>query len=73
MNFCKRSYQPILRYLYTEATNRRGEISLQKHFNHRRMGDLNGQSYHVLELSGRFCCAPRYIFEIFLFFKITLW
>ena len=33
MNFCKRSYQPILRYLYTEATKRRGEISLHKHFN----------------------------------------
>ena len=33
MNFCKRSYQPILRYLYTEVTKRRGEISLHKHFN----------------------------------------
>ena len=33
MNFCKRSYQPILRYLYTEVIKRRGEISLHKHFN----------------------------------------
>ena len=33
MNFCKRSYQPILRYLYTETIKRRGEISLHKHFN----------------------------------------
>ena len=32
MNFCKRSYQPILRYLYTEVTKRRSEISLHKHF-----------------------------------------
>ena len=31
--FCYRSYQPILRYLYTEVTKRRGEISLPKHFN----------------------------------------
>ena len=30
MDFCKISYQPILRYLYTEVKNRRGEISLQK-------------------------------------------
>ena len=33
MNFCKRNYQPILRYLYTEAIKRQGEISLHKHFN----------------------------------------
>ena len=33
MNFCKRSYQPILRYLYTEVRKRPGEISLHKHFN----------------------------------------
>ena len=26
------SYQPILRYLYTEVTKSRGEISLHKHF-----------------------------------------
>ena len=32
MNFCKRSYQPILRYLYTETMKRQGEISLHKHF-----------------------------------------
>ena len=32
MNFCKRSYQPILRYLYTEVKKRRSEISLYKHF-----------------------------------------
>ena len=32
-NFCKRSCQPILRYLYTETIKRRGEISLHKHFN----------------------------------------
>ena len=32
MNFCERSYQPILRYLYTEVTKRRGETSLHKHF-----------------------------------------
>ena len=32
MNFCKRNYQPILRYLYAEVTKRRGEISLHKHF-----------------------------------------
>ena len=32
MNFCKRSYQLIFRYLYTEVTKRRGEISLHKHF-----------------------------------------
>ena len=33
MNFYKGSYQPILRYLYTEALKRQGEISLHKHFN----------------------------------------
>ena len=27
MNFCKRSYQVILRYLYTETKKRRGKIS----------------------------------------------
>ena len=32
MNFCKRSYQHILRYLYTEAIKRRGEILLRRHF-----------------------------------------
>ena len=32
MNFYKRSYQPILPYLYTEAIKRRGEISLHRHF-----------------------------------------
>ena len=32
MKFCKRSYQPILRYVYTEAIKRQGEISLHKHF-----------------------------------------
>ena len=32
MNFCKRSYQPILRYLYTETIKRGGQISLHKHF-----------------------------------------
>ena len=32
MNFCKRSYQPILRCLYTETIKRGGEISLHKHF-----------------------------------------
>ena len=32
MNFCKRSYQPILHYLYTETIKRGGEISLHKHF-----------------------------------------
>ena len=31
MNFYKRNYQPILRYLYTEAIKRQGEISLHKH------------------------------------------
>ena len=30
---CKRSYQHILRHLYTEVTKCRGEISLHKHFN----------------------------------------
>ena len=30
MDFCKISYQPILRYLYTEVKKRRGKISLQK-------------------------------------------
>ena len=28
MNFYKRSYEPILRYVYTEGIKRRGEISL---------------------------------------------
>ena len=32
MNFYKRSYQAIFRYLYTEAKKRQGEISLHKHF-----------------------------------------
>ena len=32
MNFCKRSYQPILRYLCTEVKKRRGEILLHKYF-----------------------------------------
>ena len=33
MNFYKRSFQPILRYLYTETIKCRGEISLHRHFN----------------------------------------
>ena len=33
MNFCKRSYRPILRYLYTATIKRGGEISLHEHFN----------------------------------------
>ena len=33
MNFGKRSFQPILRYLYTKVTKLQGEISLHKHFN----------------------------------------
>ena len=32
MNFYKRSYQPILHYLYTETIKRQGEISLHRHF-----------------------------------------
>ena len=32
INFYKRSHQPILWYLYTEAIKRHGEISLHKHF-----------------------------------------
>ena len=32
MNVYERSYQPILRDLYTEAIKRHGEISLHKHF-----------------------------------------
>ena len=32
MNFRKRNYQPILRYLDTDVTKRRGEILLHKHF-----------------------------------------
>ena len=31
MNFCKRSYQPILRLLYVDTIKRRGKISLHKH------------------------------------------
>ena len=33
MNFYKRNYQLILRYLYTETIKRRGDISLHRHFN----------------------------------------
>ena len=33
MNFFRRSYQPILRYLYTEVKKRRGEISLHNTLN----------------------------------------
>ena len=32
MNFYKRSYQPILHYLYTKAIKHQGEILLHKHF-----------------------------------------
>ena len=32
MNFYKTSYKPILRYIYTEAIKRQGEISLYRHF-----------------------------------------
>ena len=32
-NFCKRIYQPILRYLYAETIKRRGKISLYRRFN----------------------------------------
>ena len=34
MNFYKRSYQLILRYLYSETIKRRGEISLHRLFKH---------------------------------------
>ena len=33
MNFYKRSYQLILRYLYTETIKRQDEILLHRHFN----------------------------------------
>ena len=33
MNFYKRIYQFILRYLYTETIKRFGEIRLHRHFN----------------------------------------
>ena len=32
MNFYKKSYQLILRYLYTETIKHRGEILLHTHF-----------------------------------------
>ena len=35
MNFCQRSYQPMLHYVYTETIKHRGEISLHKHFKQR--------------------------------------
>ena len=38
MNFYKRSYQPILRYLYPEAIKCRGEISLHKQFKYTHDG-----------------------------------
>ena len=34
-NFGKRSYQPILRYLYVETIKRLGKISLHRHFKQR--------------------------------------
>ena len=50
MNFYKRSYQPILRYLYTEAIKRQGEISLHKHFNCKiSMTLLNYKSISLLK------------------------
>ena len=33
----KRSYQPILSYLYTEVKKRRGKISLHEHFKYMQM------------------------------------
>ena len=38
MNFCKRSFQPILHYLYIETIKRGGEISLHKHFKNKICG-----------------------------------
>ena len=48
MNFCKRSYQAILRYLYTEVKKRRGEISLHKHFNKKITSPMNSKDRSFL-------------------------
>ena len=32
-NFCERSYQSILRYLFAETIKRQGKISVRRHFN----------------------------------------
>ena len=48
MNFCKRSYEPILRYLYTEVKKRRNEILWQKHFNDRTEWQLDKSVFKKL-------------------------
>ena len=52
MNFCKRSYQPILRYLYTKVKKRRGEISLHKHFKLLERRERFSKSSEVLSAEG---------------------
>ena len=51
MNFCKRSYQPILRYFYTETIKHRGEISLHRQFEllvgHRPIPVSYNYSYYI--------------------------
>ena len=50
MNFYKRSYQLILRYLYTETIKRRGEILLHRNFKgfvQGRMGELSSYSVRL--------------------------
>ena len=71
MNFCKRSYQPILRYIYTETIKRGGEISLHKHFKYGKKPKLSlspqnrdynkslAQVYNVAPLLHCACCSKH--------------
>ena len=54
MNFYKRSYQPILRYLYTETIKLRGEISLLRHFKGSTRKNVNRSLVHLLTIFSNF-------------------
>ena len=53
MNFCRRNYQPILRYLYTKTIKRGGEISLHKHFNEGNTKEIMSvkESVYLIQIS----------------------
>ena len=66
-NFYKRSYQPILRYLYTEAIKRQGEISLHKHFNCKwSMTLLNYKSISLLKYIKYNLHLNKFILDLYL-------
>ena len=63
MNFCKRSYQPILRYFYTATIKHGDEISLHKHFDNGTLHVCCSYTYTQLY----FCCFKDFVIGFLLY------